>query len=258
MTRLGLAALLTALSATLAMAQTPLPIVSDATVADGQAAPFEGNWSIMKPGGDRTSETDSCAMPASIQADGPTAITYASSTGAEFSFALADENDATTWQGEFDRIAVWQGPDAFLLYSRLADGTPDTAEAYLYERCPIWPRTSYEGAVPGALEPFVGAWQEAVPPARGAEPLQIVGACNDPTIFEISGPTTLKRTIAGQPDYTLEIRARGTDTVVPNPRAGYAPSVIVWVSPDRFHFHIIDIFGGTNWFSPVIYTRCAP
>lgn len=256
MKALAVVAIGLATTMTIAMAQTPLPLESHEGAQDGQAAPFAGNWSIMKPDGDRASETDSCALPAIISVIDASAIGYESATGAKFSFALAEKDGSTTWSGELDRLAVWRDADAFLLYPRLEDGTPDPSGAYLYERCPVWPRVSYEGATPGAVAPFVGAWQEAVPPARGAEPLQIVGACDDPTSFEISGTTSLKRMIAGQPDSSLEIRVRGNDTIVPHPMAGYPPSVIVWVSPDRFHFHIMNVFGGTNWNSPFIYTRC--
>jgi hypothetical protein len=251
-----LSILLAAMIAPAAQAQDGLPTTSYDGARDGTVAPFEGNWSAMKPDGDPEALDDSCALPATIMANGSGIIRYASSMGTNFDFKLSAEGGATIWGGEPARIAVWQDEDSFLLYPRLADGTPETSGVYLYQRCPEWPRQSYAGAQAGALEPFVGRWQEAVPPLRGTGPLQIVGSCDDPTTYEISGPDSLRRIIAGEPDRTIPVRARGNETIVPNPIARYAPSIIVWVSPDRWHFHPIDVFGQTNWSTPVIYTRC--
>lgn len=83
-----------------------------------------------------------------------------------------------------------------------------------------------------------------------------MGSCDDPTTFEIKDTESLRRTIAGEPERIIPIRKRGTETVIPHPMRGYAPSVVIWVSPDRWHFHGIDLDGRTDWNTPVIYTRC--
>lgn len=239
-----------------ALGQADLPTHSYAGAHDGEAAPFDGNWSIMRPDGDPTAATDSCAMPAEISANGSAAIRYRSSTGATFDFALSAEYGVTSWAGELERIAVWRDDDSFMLYPRLAEGGPDLDAPQLYERCPVWPRQSYAGAEPGALEPFLGRWQEAVPPARGAEPLEVVGDCDDPTTFEAAGANALRRIVAGEPERSMRVQARGEETIVPNPIAGFAPSIVVWVSPDRWHFHGLHLWGNTDWTTPVIYIRC--
>jgi hypothetical protein len=239
-----------------AWAEESLPAASYPGAPDGRAAPFAGTWSIIRPGGDRLSITDSCAMPAEIVADGAAAMRYHSTTGADFDFELSAQNGGTALDGELARLAVWANEDSFYLYQRLADGSPDLASAYIYERCPSWPRKSHDGAVAGALAPFVGNWQEAMPALRGFTPLQVVGSCDDPTTFSIKDDKTLLRTIANEPDRAIPIGKRGQETISPNPMAPRSPSVIVWVSPDRFHFHGIDIAGRTDWNTPVIYTRC--
>lgn len=242
----------------LALAAAPvsaqeLPTTSIAGAEDGVAAAFSGAWSAIRPTADSTLLT--CMLPTLIRSEAEGGVIYTDIGGRDFPFTVTDAGGQTVWAGaEETQTSVWTGPDSFILYPHLQDGSLDVERGVLYERCEIWPRESHAGAVAGAVEPFAGNWSEALPPERGAgRPLQQQSTCETPTRFEVAGEQAIVQLLEGQEPLTLPVAVRDGRTIFPND--GYTQTVI-WVSPDRWHLHGLNIDGGTDWNLPVIFTRC--
>jgi hypothetical protein len=229
-----------------------LPTRSVPGAIDGDATRFVGAWSAIRP----TVETSNltCGAPTLIRAEDTDMLVYTDIGGRDTEIGIAAGDGKTFWAEQIPYVSVWTGPDSFLLSPRLADGTLDPARAFLYERCEIWPRKDYEGAVAGAVEPFAGAWSEALPPERGGgRPIVSQVGCDVPTRFEVTGPDRIAQHIEGREPLELKVGTRDGRTIFPND--GYTQTVI-WVSPDRWHLHGLNIDGGTDWNLPVIFTRC--
>jgi hypothetical protein len=229
-----------------------LPTKSVAGAEDGVAARFSGAWSAIRPAAEDTMLT--CMVPTIIRSEAEGSLIYTDIGGRDSEFAVSAGDGQTIWTGHETQTSVWTGPDAFILYPHLGDGSLDLARGLLYERCEIWPREDYAGAVPGAVEPFVGDWVESLPARRGAgRPIEALSTCDTPTRFTVAGEQAIVQTVEGQEPLTLPVAVQDDRTIFPND--GYTQTVI-WISPDRWHAHGPNIDGDTDWNLPVIFTRC--
>jgi hypothetical protein len=234
------------------IAAQDLPTTSVAGAEDGVASRFTGAWSAIRPTSDSTMLT--CMVPTMIRSEAEGSVIYTDIGGRDCGFTVTDAGGQTIWTGAETQTSVWTGPDAFILYPYLRDGSLDLERGVLYERCEIWPRESYAGAAAGAVEPFVGNWSEALPAERGAgRPIEVQSSCDTPTTFAVAGEQAIVQTLPGQQPVTLQVAVRDGRTIFPN--EGYTQTVI-WVSPDRWHAHGLNIDGGTDWNLPVIFIRC--
>ncbi len=231
-----------------------LPTRSVPGAIDGDARQFVGAWSVIRPNAETTLLT--CQVPTLITAEAPEKLVYHDIAGRGTDIGIAAGDRQTLWADQDPYVSVWTGPESFLIYPQLADGSLDTTPeaAFLYERCEIWPREDFDGAAAGAVEPFAGAWSEFLPPERGGDrPLVLQAGCDDPTRFVVSGPDSISQRIEGREPLELKVGTRNGRTIFPND--GYTQTVI-WASPDRWHLHGLNIDGGTDWNLPVIFTRC--
>ena len=245
-------AIVLGLASSVHAAHAQLPTVGSPDVPNGVAELFVGNWSVVRPEGSNSLLT--CMLPTIIDADGAGGLVFEGITNRNLPFGVAAADGATAWQGAEPQTAVWTGPDSFILYPHLPDGALDVEFAMLYERCEIWPRSSYPGAVAGDVAPFAGAWLESLPAERGAgRPIVPQGSCADPVRFAVEGDSAIRQTMTGQDDLVIPVAAEGDLTTFPN--EGFT-GVVIWVSEDRWHLHYPDIDGKTNWNLPVNFTRC--
>lgn len=250
--RLPLAICLAGFLATPAVQAEELPLRGVAEVSNGTAAPFAGHWSIVRPGGSDSALT--CSVPTVIDGGADNVLIYRGIADQPVEFTLAEQDGATLWQGSEAQMAVWTGSDSFILYPQGSDGAPLVDDAMLYERCVIWPRESYDGAVPGAVEPFAGAWFESLPADRGAGPESVaVTSCDNPVRFEVAGATSIRQVLADGGGGVYEVAAREGETILPN---GRDTGVVIWVSPDRWHLHYPGMFVPIDWNLPTIFQRC--
>lgn len=228
-----------------------LPMASMEAMPDGDASLFDGSWSIVRPEGSNSLLT--CHLPTQLIPDGKAALVYRDIAGRETRFTVSATAENTLWTGEESQTAVWTGSDSFLLYPHRPDGGLNLENATLFERCEIWPRQSYEGAVAGDLTPFVGQWRESLAPERGGAPLDRRTSCDDPTNYAIVGPSTLEMTAEGDTPQTIPVAVRDGETIFPN--EGY-PAAVIWVSPDRWHLHLSGVDRQPDWNLPIILERC--
>lgn len=244
-----LAALFLALAALPAAAQTPTVGIPE--VPNGDSRPFAGHWSVIRPGATQTLLT--CMLPTVIESTAG-ALAYRDIGGRTTAFTISAGDGQTLWAGSEPQTAVWTGLDSFILYPHLPDGSLDMEYAALHERCEIWPRKSYDDAVPGAVEPFEGRWAESLPAERGAGPSMVTQLnCDNPTIFTVASETSLQQTASGGEPLMVPVAARDGETIFPFENY---PQTIIWVSPDRWHLHGLNIDRQTDWNLPVIFTRC--
>jgi hypothetical protein len=244
-----LAAFLLALTLPPAAAQTPTVGVPD--VANGDPSLFAGHWSVIRPGATETLLT--CMLPTVIET-GDGTLAYIDIGGRKSDFTVSAGEGQTLWVGSEPQTAVWTGLDSFILYPHLPDGALDIEYAALHERCEIWPRKSYEGAVPGAVEPFAGRWAESLPAERGAGPSMVTElSCDNPTIFTVASETSLEQIASDGEPLMVPVTTRDGETIFPFDNY---PQTIIWISPDRWHLHGLDIDRQTDWNVPVIFTRC--
>lgn len=234
----------------LAQAQE-LPMASMEAMNDGDASLFDGAWSIMRPEGSDTNLT--CHLPTQLIAAGKDGLVYRDIAGNELGFVVSDAGENTLWAGSDPQTAVWTGPDSFVLYAHRPDGSLDTGNAMLYERCETWPRRSYDGAIAGNLAPFEGKWSETLPAKRGGQPPEVQSTCGSPTTYAVTGESTLEATFSDGQKSTIEVEVRDGETIFPND--GY-PAAVIWVSPDRWHLHLSGIDRTPDWNLPIILERC--
>lgn len=252
MTQSAFATALLLLATTLAIpVQAQTPTVGIPEVANGDPALFAGHWSVIKPGATETLLT--CMLPTVIQSSDGT-LAYRDIGGRTTDFTVSAGKGQTLWTGSEPQTAVWTGPDSFILYPHLPDGSLDMEYAALHERCEIWPRKSYEGAVAGAVEPFEGNWAESLPADRGAGPAFVTQlSCDNPTTFIVASETSLQQSSKSTEPLTIPVASRDGETIFPFENY---QQTIIWVSPDRWHLHGLDIDRQTDWNLPVIFTRC--
>jgi hypothetical protein len=229
----------------------PLPMASIQAMPDGDASLFEGGWSIVRPEGSASLLT--CHLPTHLIPDGNAALVYRDIAGREIRFSVTATAENTLWTGEESQTAVWTGTDSFLLYPHRPDGSINVDNATLFERCEVWPRQSYDGAVAGDLAPFVGDWRESLPADRGGAPLDRHTSCDDPTTYAIVGESTLEMTAEGDEPQTIPVEVRDGETIFPN--EGY-PAAVIWISPDRWHLHLPGMDRQPDWNLPIILERC--
>ena len=228
-----------------------LPTASIEAMPDGDAALFDGGWSIVRPAGSDSMLT--CHLPTHLISDGKAALIYRDVAGRETRFTVSATDKNTLWTGEESQTAVWTGRNSFLLYPQKPEGGLNIDNATLFERCEIWPRRSYAGAIAGDLKPFEGQWRESLPAKRGGAPLDRHTSCDDPTTYSIVGESTLEMTAEGGEPQTIPVAVRDGETIFPN--EGY-PAAVIWISPDRWHLHLPGMDREPDWNLPIILERC--
>ena len=141
---LGIAGLMLVLGVTPCLAMAPpFPENNITSIADGQAEPFVGTWSLVLPAG-RPDEADTvhatCDRPVRIEAADERHIFYIGPYGAgdEAATELVSRDGRTWWEpiaGGPHSFAIWTAPDRFHLYDTDVATPLEWAQPLVYTRC---------------------------------------------------------------------------------------------------------------------------
>ncbi len=243
-------------ASTPALSQDVIPQSSYAGAPDGQVEAFAGEWSAFRPGGeDRTLVV--CGAPVTLTPASAGELEYKLYSGLPLDFEITSEDGRTIWTNpdEGNQVSVWVSKNQFHLHSLTENGVPNWSDIMVYYRCPDNPQQSYDGAIDGDAEPFIGTWSLAYRHHTGNHPHEILASCDVPIRIE-----------GLEQNYILHDDPEGTSgNVTLSVHEGHTdwqfdhidyPWEVVWITPNRFHAYLIGVFGDTNWRLPFIYERC--